>query len=100
MKHSPFDKIIAGGWCGQIRPRGPGVSATDDSIMAARHIGTSQCVRRWVGTSILPPLKVSRLLGRKLTVEENKDIAIAIASGGRDMQRLWCGAPVNVFNCK
>ena len=53
----------------------PGVSATDDSIMAARHIGTSQCVRRWVGTSILPPLKVSWLLGRKLTVEENKDIA-------------------------
>ena len=91
---------VAGGWCGQIRRRGPGVSATDDSIMAARHIGTSQCVRRWVGTSILPPLKVSWLLGRKLTVEENKDIAIAIASGGRDTQRLWCGAPVNVFNCK
>ena len=36
----------------------------------------------------------------KLTEEENKDIAIAIASGGRDTQRLWCGAPVNVFNCK
>ena len=91
---------VAGGWCGQIRPRGPRVSATDDSIMAARHIGTSQCVRRWVGTSILPHLKVSWLLGRKLTVEENKDIAIAIASGGRDTQRLWCGAPFNVFDCK
>ena len=28
----------------------------------------------------------------KLTVEENKDIAIAIVSGGRDTQLLWCGA--------
>ena len=32
----------------------------------------------------------------KLTVEGNKDIAIACC--GRDM--LWCGAPVNVLNCK
>ena len=36
----------------------------------------------------------------KLTEEENKDIAIAIASGGRDTQGLWCRSPVNVFNCK
>ena len=47
-------------------------------------------------------LKLAGCLGgiMKLTVEENKDIAIAIASGGQDTQLLWCGAPVNVFNCK
>ena len=35
---------VTGGWCRHIGPRGPGVSATDDSITAARLIGTRQGV--------------------------------------------------------
>ena len=92
---------VTGGWCRHIGPRGPGVSATDDSITAARHIRTRQgvetrrpTVAAAVSAFLLLLLEVSVLgdgtehvfchlqnllsgcLGgiMKLAVEENKDI--------------------------
>ena len=93
--------LVTGGWCRHIGPRGPGVSATDDSITAARLIGTRQGVetrRPTVAAAVsafLVLLLEVRVLGdgtehvfchlqnllsgclggiMKLAVEENKDI--------------------------
>ena len=92
---------VTGGLCRHIGPRGPGVSATDDSITAARLIGTRQGVetrRPTVAAAVsafLVLLLEVRVLGdgtehvfchlqnllsgclggiMKLAVEENKDI--------------------------
>ena len=93
--HSTKLLQVAGGWCGHIRPRG---LMTASWLRGARHIGTrdgdgpwprildavsavetilinivtSQCIRRWVGTCILPPLKISWLLGRNYETDSRR----------------------------